>query len=197
MGVSLQLWMKVGIVIRQTIVMIRLWPHHKLLHYFRSFVRVTRSLGNLSLSPVVLTCFLPSPLHPSSLLLVPLSTLPFSHKHVISIHATNGWNTWVPPSRPCCQLPPSWPRGTEHLSRSSLGSWARPHDDALPWALETAFFQTLFSYRSKHPEAYPGSYMLAASQCPTLWGLFNPENKSHEIVTQVWPPHSIYEDTEA
>lgn len=36
----------------------------------------------------------------------PFSTLPFSHKCVISIQATNGWNTWVPPNRPSC-LPAS------------------------------------------------------------------------------------------
>ena len=60
----------------------------------------------ISLSP----CSLPSSLSlslslcPSSLLLVPFPTLLFSHKHVTSIQATNGWNTWVPQNRPSCLL---------------------------------------------------------------------------------------------
>lgn len=109
MGVSLKLWMKPGIVIRQVTVINHLWPHHKLLHYFRSFIRVTCSLGNLSLTLFLLPSFPPFLslfLHPSFLLLIPFSTLPFSHKCVISIQATNGWNTWVPPNRPSC-LPAS------------------------------------------------------------------------------------------
>lgn len=59
MGVSLKLWMKPGIVIRQVTVTNHLWPHHKLLHYFRSFIRVTCSFGNLSLTPFP-PSFLPS-----------------------------------------------------------------------------------------------------------------------------------------